>query len=78
MLFRQFRADAIRGQLVVSPAQNFLVFRAEQNIRNVTRAEFFVGAFDAGEELLGVDGDVGERSRGGGAVVAVGAIVGFV
>ena len=42
----------------------------------MTGAKLFVGAFDAGEELLRVDSDVAQRRRGGGAVVAVGAGIG--
>ena len=44
----------------------------------MTGAKFFIRAFDAGEELLSVEGDVRQRCRGGGTVVAVGAVVGFV
>jgi hypothetical protein len=52
LFLRQFFADAIRGQFVMSPAQHLLVFRAKQNIHDMTRAKFLVRAFDAREELL--------------------------
>ncbi len=60
------------------PAQDLFIFRAEQNICNVTSAEFFIRAFDAGEEFLREDRDVRQRGGGGGTVVAVGAIIGCV
>ena len=44
----------------------------------MTGAELLIRAFDAGEEFLCGDGDVGQRDGGGVAVVAVGAIVGCV
>ena len=78
LFLRQLTADAVRGEFVVFPAQDLLVFRAKKNVNNVSRAEFLVRAFDAGEELLGVECDVGEGSWGGGAVVAVGAGIGGV
>ncbi len=78
LLLGQFCADAIRRELVVAPAQHFLIFRAEQNVRDMTRAKFLVRAFDTGQELLRRDGDVSQCGGGGGAVVAVGAVVGFV
>ncbi len=60
------------------PAQDLFVFRAEQNIGDMTCAKFLIRAFDTGEEFLRVNGDVDQRSGGGGAVVAIGAIVGLV
>ena len=78
LFLRQFRADAIGGEFFVPPAQNLFVLRAKQNICDVACAEFFVCAFDTGQKFLRVDGDVGQFGWGGGAVVAVGAVIGFV
>src|SRR5687768_3927107 len=54
------------------PAQHLFILRTEQDIRDMTGAELLVGALDTGEELLGIDRNVGQRRGGGGAVVAVG------
>ncbi len=78
LLLSQLTADAIRGQFVMSPTQNLLVLRAEQNVRDVTRAKLLARVFDARKELLRGDGDIRQRGGGRVAVVAVGAIVGGV
>src|SRR5215213_8536929 len=59
------------------PAQDFFVFRAEQNIHDVTRAKFLVRASDTGEEFLRINGDIRQWGGGRGTVVATGTIVGL-
>ncbi len=74
----QFSADAVGGQFFVPPAQDFFVLRAKQHIGDVACAEAFACAFDAGQELLGGDGDIGQFVVGWSAIVAIVAVVSCV
>ena len=78
LLFVQLFADAVGGETVVAEAQDAFALRAEQNIGHVRGAKAFAGAFDAGEELLRREGDIGQGRGFGVAVIAVVAILGGV
>ena len=74
LLLVQLPADAVSGEPVMAQLQEAFALRAEQHLGDVRGAEPFPGALDAGEELLGRDGDIGQLRGFGVAVVAVLAV----